>query len=91
MCLFIILLVRFGLLSGHLSGKSCPLGWPCVLIVICLFISLVISRFGFEGGVRLLIAPASVHWLLVGICGTVLERCGNVTKLSYSLVQTVVY
>ena len=24
-CLFIILLVRFGLLSGHLLGNSCPL------------------------------------------------------------------
>ena len=46
-----ILLVRFGLLSGHLSGKSGPLSWPCVLIVLCLFVILVIFRFGFEGGV----------------------------------------
>ena len=28
---------RFLLLSGHLLGNSCPLGWPFVLIVFCLF------------------------------------------------------
>ena len=33
-----ILLVRFGLLSGYLLGNSCPIGWPCVLIVFCLFV-----------------------------------------------------
>ena len=27
-----------GLLSGHLLGNSCPLGWPFVLIVYCLFV-----------------------------------------------------
>ena len=32
------LLVRFGLLSGHLLGNSCPLGRPYVLIVFCLFV-----------------------------------------------------
>ena len=26
LCLFIIVLVQFGLLSGHLLGNSCPLG-----------------------------------------------------------------
>ena len=36
--LFIILLVRFWLLSGHLLGNSCALGWPFVLIVFCLFV-----------------------------------------------------
>ena len=25
--------VRFGSLSGHLLGKSCPFGWPYVLFV----------------------------------------------------------
>ena len=53
LCLFIILLVQFGLLSGHLLGNSCPLGKQFVLIVFCLF--------GFKGGIRLLIAPVSVH------------------------------
>ena len=28
-----IILVRFGLLSGHLFGNSCPLGRPYVLFV----------------------------------------------------------
>ena len=38
LCLFIILLVQFGLLSGHLLGNSCPLGKQFVLIVFCLFV-----------------------------------------------------
>ena len=38
LCLFIILLVRFWLLTGHLLGNSCALGWPFVLIVFCLFV-----------------------------------------------------
>ena len=28
------ILSSFGLLSGHLLGKSCSLGWPCVLFVL---------------------------------------------------------
>ena len=38
LCLFIILLVRFLLLSGHLLGNSCAFGWQFVLIVFCLFV-----------------------------------------------------
>ena len=38
LCLFIILLVRFWWLTGHLLGNSCALGWPFVLIVFCLFV-----------------------------------------------------
>ena len=38
MCVHSIFLVRFGLLSGHLLGKSCSL-----------FINFVIFCFGFEG------------------------------------------
>ena len=49
--LYLFIIIRVGLLSGHLSEKNCPLGWLCVLEVFCLFVSLVISRFGFEGGV----------------------------------------
>ena len=50
--LFIIFLVRFGLLSGHLLGNSCPLGWPFVLIVFCLFVIVIILlvRFGLLSG-----------------------------------------
>ena len=55
----------FGLLSDHLCGNSCPLGWPFVLIVFCLFVILVISNFGFESWICLLIAPVPVHCVLV--------------------------
>ena len=44
-------------------GNSCPLGWPSVLIVFCLFVILVISHFGFESGIRHLIALVRVHCL----------------------------
>ena len=45
-----VLLVRLWLLSDHLSRKSCPFGWPCVLIVFCLFVILVNFRFVLEQG-----------------------------------------
>ena len=45
--MFILFLVRFGMLSGQLLGNSCSLGS---------FVSLVISRFGFEGWIWVLIA-----------------------------------
>ena len=54
----------FGL-SDHLLGNSCPFGWPFVLIVFCLFVILVISHFGFESSICLLIAPVHVHCFLV--------------------------
>ena len=37
-------------------GNSCSLGWPYVLFVFCLFVILVISRFGFKGWIGVLIA-----------------------------------
>ena len=64
---FIILLVRFGLLSGHLLGNSCPLGWPYVLSVLCLF--LFITHFGFKSGIWRLIALVPVH------CFSFICRC----------------
>ena len=47
-----IIVVRFGLLSGHLLGKSCSLGLPCVLfefdyLWFWLFPILVFSGAGF--------------------------------------------
>ena len=54
LCLFIILLVQFGLLSGHLLGNSCPLGKQFVLIYL-------FPAFGFKSGICLLIAPVPVH------------------------------
>ena len=44
---FIILLVQFGLLSGHLLGNSCPFGWPFVPIVFCQFVIFIYSPFWF--------------------------------------------
>ena len=43
---------RFGLLSGHVLGNSCPLGWPYVLIVflsVCDFylFPILVLRVGF--------------------------------------------
>ena len=43
--LFIILLVRFGLLSGHLCGNCCRLGWPYDLIVFCQFLIFIYFPF----------------------------------------------
>ena len=60
--LFIMLLVvQFGLLSGRLLGDGCLFGWRFVIIVFCLFVVLFVSRFGFGGGICLLIAPVPVH------------------------------
>ena len=59
---FVILLVPFGWLSGYPLRNSCPLGWPCVLIVFCLFVFfLFISHFGYKSGIKILIAPVPVH------------------------------
>ena len=50
-----IILVRFGLLSGHRLGNSCSVGRPYVLLIFWLFVILVISHFGFEGWILVLI------------------------------------
>ena len=63
--MLVVLLVPFGLLGGRLLGKSCPLGWPCIPIVFCLFLFLVIYRIGFESGIWVLIAPAPIHLFFV--------------------------
>ena len=54
--MFILFLVRFRLLSGHLLGNSCLLDWPYVLFVFFLFVISIISRFGFGGWIWVLIA-----------------------------------
>ena len=46
-------------------GNSCPLGWPFVLIVFCLFVFLFISHFGLMRGIWLLIALVLVHCLSI--------------------------
>ena len=40
------ILVLFELLSGHLLGGGCSLGWPCSLVFL-LFVVLVVSRLVF--------------------------------------------
>ena len=60
-CLFMILLVRFWLLSDQLFLNSCPLSRPFFLIVFCLFV-FFIANFGFKSGIWLLIAPVLVHY-----------------------------
>ena len=55
----------FWLLSDQLLDNSCPFDWPFVFIVFCLFVILVISHFGFESRICLLIAPVPVHCFLV--------------------------
>ena len=75
---FHLMFVHIGLLSGHFSGKNCRLGWPCVLIVFCLFVILVSSRFCFEGGVWFLIVPVPVNCLLaifINISETISRCC----------------
>ena len=58
-CVYIIL-VRFGLLSGHLLGNTELLTrLTYVLFVFCLFVILVISRFGFEGWIWVLLSSVS--------------------------------
>ena len=48
--LFVILLVRFGLLSGHLCGNCCGLGWPYGLIHFCLFLFFIYFPFLGKSG-----------------------------------------
>ena len=57
--------VLLGFLSGHPLGNSCPVGKPFVIIVLCLFVVLDISHFGFKSGIWLLIASIPVHCFLV--------------------------
>ena len=41
--------------------NSCPLGWLFVLIVVCLSVIFIISRFGVKSGIWFLIAPVPSH------------------------------
>ena len=52
--MFILFLVRFGLLSGLLLGNSCSLSW----LTICSLSTLTICKFsfGFEGWIWVLTA-----------------------------------
>ena len=64
LCLLIILLVRFRLLSDHLLGYLLPTRLAIRIIVFCLFVILFIFRFGFESGICHLIFLVPVHCFL---------------------------
>ena len=91
LCLFIILLNRFGLLSRHLLRKSCPLGWPCVLIVYCPFVILDFSCFGFEGGVWFLIAAVPVLCLLFTNSGSITSTGEERACFCYRLLVILLF
>ena len=63
MCVNIIL-VRFGLLSGDLLGNSYSLSWPYVLFVFGLFVILIISSFGVEDWIWVMITLVPDHFIL---------------------------
>ena len=44
-------------LNDPLWTKSCTLGLPYVFYVICIFVIIVISQFGFESSILFLIVP----------------------------------
>ena len=50
-------------MSGHFLGKSCSFGLPYALFALFLFVTLVVSHFGFNGGTMVLIAPVPGHCL----------------------------
>ena len=63
--LFIILLVGFGLLSGHLCGNFYQLGWPYDLIVFCLFNFCLFSFFESRSGLVSFQTDHSIWCVLV--------------------------
>ena len=48
-----------------IKNKQQRFAWTCVLILFCLFVILVISRFDFESGLWFLIVPVPVYCLFV--------------------------
>ena len=44
-------------------GKSCSFGQPYVHFVLCIFVNLAGSHFGFDGGIVVSIAPVLGHRL----------------------------
>ena len=70
--MFVHNILRFGMLSSHRLGNSCPLGWSYVLIVFCLILFFIHFPFWFESIILLLITPIS--FLLLMNFGVVLDR-----------------
>ena len=70
-----MLLMMFGLLSGHLLRNNWPHVWPYVLMAFCLFVYLFISRFGFKIGIWPLIAPVPKHCFSITLITSVSGLC----------------
>ena len=85
LCVFILVLVRFGFLSGHVLGKSCSLGRPYVLFVFRLLVILVISCFGFEGSIWVLISSVP------GLCILLLARKRKFNTLTKPIKQQLLF
>ena len=51
------------MLSGHILGNSCSVGYPYVFFVLCLIVTLVKTHFGFEGWTLVLNALVPGHCL----------------------------
>ena len=60
--MFVLFLVQFGLLGGHLLEDGCSFGLPCVFFVFWLFVILAISRFGLEGWIWVMVASVPGLW-----------------------------
>ena len=48
-------------------GKELPTRLTICYLVFCLFVILVICRFGFEGGIWVLIAPVPGHCIILHV------------------------
>ena len=98
LCVFKLFLVHLRLQSGQLLRKNCSLGCPYVLFVFWLFVILVISRSGFEGGIWVLIAPVHGHCILVTVRKRLCLSCNSNPSFSkrynelldlYQLIETI--
>ena len=63
MCLDVLVIIM--LLSCRFLGKSCSFGQPYMFFVLCIFVILLVSHFGFEDGTEVLMAPVPGHYSLL--------------------------
>ena len=99
LCLFKIILVRFRLLSGHLfffwggggggEGRAAP-SVDHMFSLYFDFVILVISRFGFVGGIWVLIAQVPGHYILVTFVKTFISHCSGGFRGSSELPKHII-
>ena len=77
MRVFILFLVRFGLLSGHLFGKKLLTRLTICYICIFTICNLVIFRFGSKGWIWILIVSVP------GLSGSIWEERANLSAVVY--------